>query len=417
MFVIVAAVGLAASWLAVEFLPLPFVWIFAGWFVFFIRIVRRSSGTASRIIGINVAAVLFVFLAGELLYVVKAKPWKQPETETQATAVPASEARDPAEPRAGEGWSVATAGPVQYRPSLGRYIQDHEYLGYAPLPDNRVEARRYGGDQLLYEVVYDIDSQGLRRAPEWTGADDADCVLFFGGSFTIGEGVKGEETMAHRVDVRTGERYRAYNFGFHGYGPHQMLSALEHGIVEDTIDCRPKYVFYQAIRAHVNRSAGLSGHDRHGPRYRLQADGSVRFDGRFDAEPVRAEEASDTRSPAWRRLSRSFLVAEMHRLTVVYSAQTDLLAAIADAARERVETRWPGSEFHVILWNERIQWKSQMLEKALVARNLSIHRVGEIIADYFDDKNKYRIHEDDHHPNALAHERIADYIVRDVLAE
>lgn len=417
MLFVVVAVGLAASWLAVEFLPLPFVWVFAGWFAFFVRIARRSSATAPRIIGINVAAVLFVFLAGELLYVVKAKPWKQPDAEPPAAAAPVAEAHDPAEPRAGEGWSVATTGPVQYRPSRGRYIQDHEHLGYAPLPDNRVEARRYDGDTLLYEVVYDIDSRGLRRGAAWTGADDAACVLFFGGSFTIGEGVRGDETMAYIADARTGERYRAYNFGFHGYGPHQMLSAIEHGIVEDTIECQPKHVFYQAIRAHVNRSSGLSGHDRHGPRYRLQADGTVRFDGRFDDEPSGAEELTPDRSPVWRRFSKSFLFAEMHRLTVVYSQQTALLAAIVDASRERVETRWPGSEFHVILWNERIQWKSQMLEKALVARNLSIHRVSEIIPDYFDDKNKYRIHEDDHHPNALAHERIADYIVREVLAE
>ncbi len=416
MNVIVVAAGLAASWLSVEFLPLPFIWVFAGWFAFCVTIVRRSPGTVARIVGINLAAVLFVLLAGELLYVVKAEPWKPQETGSPAAAASAVEGRDPAEPRAGEGWSVASTGPVQYRPSRSRYIQDHEHLGYAPLPDNRVEARRYDGDRLLYDVVYDIDSQGLRRAPEWAGADDADCVLFFGGSFTIGEGVNGEETMSYIVDIRTGERYRTYNFGFHGYGPHQMLSALEHGIVEDVIECRPKYVFYQAIRAHVNRSAGLSSHDRHGPRYRLQADGTVRFDGRFDDESVGADEISAGRSPIYRWLSRSFLVAEMHRLTVIYSEQTDLLASIVHASRDLVESRWPGSEFHVILWDERIQWKLQMLEKALAERDLSIHRVGEIISDYFDDKNKYRIHEDDHHPNALAHARIADYLMSEVLA-
>lgn len=49
----------------------------------------------------------------------------------------------------------------------------------------------------------------------------------------------------------------AIAFGFHGYGPHQMLSALESGLARSIADCDTRHVIYLALVEHVQRSAGL----------------------------------------------------------------------------------------------------------------------------------------------------------------
>ena len=93
--------------------------------------------------------------------------------------------------------------------------------------------------------------------------------------------------MPYLVGERSGNRFRVYNFGFHGYGPHQMLAALTGGRVQDTVDCQPTHVVYQAIVPHVERVSGLATWDRHGPRYVETQDGGVRLAGRFDDTEVK----------------------------------------------------------------------------------------------------------------------------------
>jgi hypothetical protein len=56
----------------------------------------------------------------------------------------------------------------------------------------------------------------------------------FGCSFTFREGVEDREAMPYLVGELS--KYIVYNFGFHGYGAHQMLSALEYGIVDRIVD-------------------------------------------------------------------------------------------------------------------------------------------------------------------------------------
>lgn len=47
--------------------------------------------------------------------------------------------------------------------------------------------------------------------------------------------VNDNETAAYQVGEMSSGNYRIFNFGFKGYGPHQMLSAIEHSLVEDIV--------------------------------------------------------------------------------------------------------------------------------------------------------------------------------------
>jgi hypothetical protein len=266
-------------------------------------------------------------------------------------------------------------------------------------------------------VSYTIGSNGLRVTPSSSGNDALPCILFFGGSFMFGEGVADEESMPYVVGARTEGRYRALNFGFHAYGAHQMLAAIEHGIVEEVAGCESRYVFYQAIVAHINRAAGETASDPHGPRYVRLRNGELFLDGRFDDEHSQVPaELAQRRTALYRHvISRSFVMRKIHGGTVGFSERLELFVAIVDRARRLVESRWPGAEFHVILWDERFQMRTLRLERALVREEFRIHRISEILTDYFADRDRYQLGMSDRHPNAMAQAMIADHIVDEVL--
>lgn len=159
-------------------------------------------------------------------------------------------------------------------------MRDDSVLGYAPVHGQLTPVKGFAGSQLIYDVTYTIDADGLRIAAGFDeNPHDNRCMLFFGCSFTFGEGVDDHEAMPYVAGTLA--NLRAYNFGFPGYGPHQMLAAVEHGMVERIVDCRPRWIIYQALPTHVARAAGQTSWDRHGPRYALE-DGEAKYTGHFD---------------------------------------------------------------------------------------------------------------------------------------
>ena len=77
---------------------------------------------------------------------------------------------------------------------------------------------------------YTIGPNGLRVSPPYEEVADVPCALFFGGSFTFGTGVEDDEALPYVAGILSEGKYRVYNFGYRGYGPHQMLAALESGL-------------------------------------------------------------------------------------------------------------------------------------------------------------------------------------------
>ena len=392
-------------------LPAPFVWIFVAWFAVCLAASLRGTSTWRRIVCANAAAALFVLTAGEVYFAFAVRP-----AASRTVAAPVARPDDSAFARAVPSPVAPGEVQVRYLPEHGPYVRRDDVLGYAPSRDAVVRSVRHEGPHRVYDVTYTIGADGLRATPA-AGSGVDECILFFGGSFTFGEGVEDAESMPWLVGESTGARYRVYNFGFHGYGPHQMLSALEHGMVDRVVDCRPKYVFYQAIRAHLKRVANVRSapHELHNPRYRLLRNGDVVYDGHFDDPGGLPEALVVGRSKLPGPFMRSYLFAELHWFLFDVADQIDLLVAIVDRSRRTVERRWPGSEFHVILWNESIQTKALRLERALVKRKLRVHRVSDMLPGYFADKHRYHISEIDSHPNARAHALIAGHVAREII--
>jgi hypothetical protein len=174
-------------------------------------------------------------------------------------------------------WSFGPIGFEARRVEAGNYdefLVDHRQLGWAIQPDSLVTQKLSFEGELLYDAAYTIGPDGLRISSPSTNDDKPStaCALFFVGSFTFGQGLADHQALPFRVHEKSAQRYRTYNFGFPGYGAHQMLSALQHGLVRDAVQCDPtrvSHVFYQGITDHISRSAGPLWWWERGPKMRF----------------------------------------------------------------------------------------------------------------------------------------------------
>jgi hypothetical protein len=145
--------------------------------------------------------------------------------------------------------------------------------------------RRFRGstNELIYAATYTIDSRAVRVGAPIKGSvvDEVSCVVFYGDSYTFGEGLNDSEALPYLVSEKSNGRYRTFNLAFHGYGPHQMLASLEANREQQILDCTPDHAIYQAIPEHAVRVTGRQSCDKHGPRYVFNAEGHAERQGQF----------------------------------------------------------------------------------------------------------------------------------------
>lgn len=325
-------------------------------------------------------------------------------------------------------WTSSHRGFAASRVSGGSYDEHlipHEELGWALPPESVMTQTLSFEGELLYDATYTIGPDGLRISSPAERGDgrSTECALFFGNSFTFGQGLADHEALPFRVHEESAQRYRTYNFGLNGYGAHQMLSALQHGLVRDTVQCdreQVTHVFYQSITDHLRRSAGRVWWETRGPRYVLTEDGGVRSAGSFEDEEDYDEDRSLVEILGT-QIIKSMIYQKIVQGTYVrkYSRDViDLYLEIIAEARRVALADYPAAEFHILLWDED-NADNRAIRDGLRRRDIKVHLMSDILPNYrADDLNdEYRIHVRDPHPNALANELIAQYVIREVLGE
>lgn len=358
----------------------PFLWIFPFWLAACVVAAVTIRRPAARAAFVNLAALLALLWAFEAF----------------ARTVVRESGRN----------------RLSYSP---RYWEKDPVLGGVPRKGNVGRAKRMFDGTVVYDATYTIGPDGLRVPPPEVDARRKKCVLFFGCSFTFGEGLNDDQAMPYRVGVRTNGKYRTRNFGFHGYGAHHMLAALESGIVERCERCLPAHAVYQALPEHAVRAAGSFSWGRHSPRYRLAADGSVRRDGFLDD--------ADSRSPMRRRLKKQLAksnIAAWSDLRMRFARDEDIerFVAIVEASERVIREKFPGCRFHVLLWRDsQGDERFRKTLEGLRGAGIEVHKIEDMLPDSASDPQRYVISRHDDHPNALANDLIADYVAREILAQ
>jgi hypothetical protein len=285
----------------------------------------------------------------------------------------------------------------------------HPLYGQGPRQGSRTRSRRLSPEgKVVFDVSYSYDEFGLRSIPP-PSPNPSRAILFYGCSFTLGEGVSDSETFAFQTQQLLGGGHRTLNFGFHGYGPQQMLRSLETEAERLPLDgSRPTHLFYTTIPDHVRRAAGISPWDN-GPRYEIAADGHIEYRGRFRGRSF---------YEILKRLIRSELLG---RLFVTMTERPledgdfERFFAIVARSRDLFNQRY-GGKFHVILWwdepfRSRLAWRFENagIDYILIQDILpDLQSANRSVGEYFIPG--------DSHPNARAHELIARYLARFVRA-
>lgn len=351
---------------------MPYVWISIVWFLALLYMTISSTNSTAKPVWFNISVV---FLA---LGAIEAYLWINQDYR------------------------------LEYVNPKG-FSGKHEVLGSAPIKNNKTRTKRFYRNELIFDVIYTIDSNGLRITPPYKETNHTSSLLFFGGSFTFGTGVNDDEVIPYLVGLKTDSAYSIYNYGFGGYGPHQMLAVLEHKLEESMIKYKPKYVIYQAIIPHVSRAAGLESWGEQAAKYVLGENGEVIYQGSFqDNSVVPRQVVSQLKKSS---IYRYFI--ERHR--PINSDDIDLFIGIVDRSRKIIETRYPDCEFHVLLWYHEDKNSEEIL-KGLKRKRIRTHLISDILPGINGERSaEYEISKYDRHPSTLAHEMIADYVVSQII--
>ncbi len=295
-----------------------------------------------------------------------------------------------------------------FDPVMG-FMLDDDTFGRRPAPGRTTRSRLYWGKQTVYDVTYTIDTHGLRASPPGKSGGPHPCALFFGGSYTFGEGVEDDETAAYAFQEETRGAFETRNFGFMGYGPHQMLAAIESGLVERAADCTPRHAVYQAHPHHVLRASGKWWWDVHGPRYVVGDDGGARRSGNFDDPGARPAWLAEPLAELARSGSGSSAAMQILESIQPDAADHELFHAIVGTSAARLSALFPGIEFHVVYWD--IDGRELFAETPPPGDRM--YRLSEIFPDD-PDWQRTALFEHDIHPTAATHRRIAAYLADEI---
>lgn len=385
---IILATNFAISLLFLIFIEVPYIWISLLWSGTFFYISVSRKKVSIKLFWLYLGVVFFTLSIGETYVWWKEKAFKKPPPRNETY------------------------------PKNMINLED-EILGYSPVKNSVVNHACKHGNDLDFDAIYTIDKNGLRKSPSFI-ENSQNSILFFGGSFTFGVGVNDEDTMPYRVGLKSNGEYRIYNFGFNGYGPHQMLSAIENGLVDSIVTIPPKYIIYQAIRHHIDRILGQSVWDKQGPKYVLTKDGNIEFKGYFDDDRGVSYFNSPLAETVEAQFMKSFLFTKLLYKWNYYQLYSDhnieLLAKIVLKSQNLLKEQFADSDFHIIYWDGNDTSYDKILQ-GFKSEGLKVHIMSNILPDYLERKvSDYQVSKNDRHPNALAHDIIADYIQENIIS-
>ena len=154
-----------------------------------------------------------------------------------------------------------------------RFWGMHPDLGYRPAKAGAYEEKKIGPNgQIIYDVVNTIDENFLRKVD---ASKLSNVIGFFGDSFTFGVGLNDRDTLPQQFADRIGRRFNVLNLGGPGYGPQQMLRALETGLYDRLIGRDPMFFVFVTSPWHIARAACKSDLSWFGPAYARRGDEAV----------------------------------------------------------------------------------------------------------------------------------------------
>lgn len=302
-------------------------------------------------------------------------------------------------------------------------FEKHEILGYSPPTlANKIIGKKYYDNQVVYDTTYSTDNNAQRCTfPRNLNVNKS--ALFFGCSITFGDGINDEQTLPYQVGKLSKGKINTYNFGYSGYGPHQMLSALEHNLVAKIVMEEPKYAIYSAIPGHIVRSSGLQSWlvTWHDPNYILDENNHLFYSGHFDDNQVEITLKDRIRAI----LSNSNILKRIYSPFAINlkrkQNQEDITryVEIVSNARDIFEQKYPHSEFHILWWGLLDSYNNETVVQQVLEqfqqKKLRVHMVEDILPNFYQNNPHYQLVFDSH-PTSYANYLLAKYVAEDIMS-
>jgi hypothetical protein len=309
---------------------------------------------------------------------------------------------------AGFLYKVPPAEQVQYPKNY--FFYDANGITRGEPGRHEVKATSGRDQHLLYDVVYEIDQKNRRITPFDRAEERKKHMIFFGCSFTYGEGLHANETYPAQMASRALE-YRPYNYGFHGHSPAEMLATLESGQLLRDIKEEEGMLIYLYIDAHILRVAGpmsiATTWGKNRPYYVLGKDHAPIRNGDFTTgRPVL--------SAIYNFLSKSKLL-KLLKIDIppkMSARDIELTARLIERSAHLYRQQFPKGRFVVALHPDSYQYGTQL--KAYLEK---FHIETYDYRGLFDASlPQYVIDPEDIHPNALANKELVAQMVKDLKA-
>jgi hypothetical protein len=152
-------------------------------------------------------------------------------------------------------------------------------LGFRPRPNSEVVNVATFDGEVIYRRTYHFDADGARVTP--SAPPGADTYLFMGDSFTFGQGLPDDQSVAAQFAKANDFKVRAVNLGVPGNALNHLLRAFETGLLDRYDSQHVKAVVTWIIPAQLARVTGEGSWLGSSPRYELQ-DGKLVHTGTFN---------------------------------------------------------------------------------------------------------------------------------------
>ncbi|MFC3866994.1 hypothetical protein [Helicobacter equorum] len=389
-------------------------WIILG--IIFIPIVLKLAGVIERNLGIQIVPFAWIGLYWFVFFVmmsIKAlKDSKKKLVYAYVSVLPLCLS-------IGEMWgyiktlqSLPTQCHIQ---SSGTYISDYftsdHITGYKAISDTRATSIKTNDKDLIYNVTYTTNDFGYRKTPN-SNLDSTHCLIFFGDSFTIGEGLNDDQTLPYFLNQDL--NFKVFNFGFHGYGNHQALALLKNGeVMRITRDCKDYTIFYESIPGHIRRANGFSDwEDLNAPRFQLG--NTLTWTNEHKTFWTKIHNKIFTILK-----NKSYLFKILLPRYTYNKQYNELYFAILQEMNSLLQMQFH-TELHLLLWDannlsdDTEIAESQAIVEWLTHQDIDTFLVSEILPQYTHNRLQYALHACDTHPNALANERIAKFLAHKI---
>jgi hypothetical protein len=179
------------------------------------------------------------------------------------------------------GWlSPAPLGAGLVKTTIPRWWPPPDpVLGFRPAPNSEAINTATFGAETVYRRTYHFDADAARVTP--AAPTGAPTYLFMGDSFTFGQGLADDESLASQFAKANDLNVHAVNLGVPGNALNQLVRSFEAGLLDRYKPHHVKAVVTWLIPAQLARVTGDGSWLGSSPRYVLE-DGTLRWTGTFN---------------------------------------------------------------------------------------------------------------------------------------